>query len=135
MIFLFFFWFQDVVSKIMTFLQQGSLAVCILSACGVISKVTFQQAMTSSETTYEVCDLELQLICRKLISCVQSQKHPLFSIQVICCPSSTYLCSFDLHPIQLIQGLMVVIWLCFMYYRDTKNLDSVDTWLKVYTFI
>ncbi|XP_073101000.1 AT-hook motif nuclear-localized protein 1 isoform X2 [Elaeis guineensis] len=44
---------EDVVSKIMTFLQQGSRAVCILSACGVISKVTFQQAMTSSETTYE----------------------------------------------------------------------------------
>ncbi|XP_038987300.1 AT-hook motif nuclear-localized protein 1-like isoform X2 [Phoenix dactylifera] len=41
---------EDVVSKIMTFLQQGPRAVCILSACGVISKVTFQQATTSSET-------------------------------------------------------------------------------------
>ena len=47
--------------KIMTFSQQeGSRAICILSANGPISNVTLRQSTTSGGTlTYEVCSLFL----------------------------------------------------------------------------
>jgi hypothetical protein len=49
---------EDVTMKIMTFSQQGSRAICILSANGPISNVTLRQSMTSGGTlTYEVCSL------------------------------------------------------------------------------
>ncbi|KAL1201171.1 AT-hook motif nuclear-localized protein 3 [Cardamine amara subsp. amara] len=45
---------EDVTMKIMTFSQQGSRAICILSANGPISNVTLRQSMTSGGTlTYE----------------------------------------------------------------------------------
>ncbi|CAN8230575.1 unnamed protein product [Cochlearia groenlandica] len=45
---------EDVTMKIMTFSQQGSLAICILSANGPISNVTLRQSMASGGTlTYE----------------------------------------------------------------------------------
>ncbi|KAJ0239781.1 AT-hook motif nuclear-localized protein 3 [Hirschfeldia incana] len=45
---------EDVTMKIMTFSQQGSRAICILSANGLISNVTLRQANTSGGTlTYE----------------------------------------------------------------------------------
>ncbi|XP_028765878.1 AT-hook motif nuclear-localized protein 10 isoform X3 [Neltuma alba] len=45
---------EDVSSKIMSFSQHGSRAVCILSANGAISNVTLRQAATSGGTvTYE----------------------------------------------------------------------------------
>ncbi|PKI33682.1 AT-hook motif nuclear-localized protein 10-like [Punica granatum] len=45
---------EDVSSKIMSFLQHGSKAVCILSANGAISNVTLRQPATSGGTvTYE----------------------------------------------------------------------------------
>ncbi|KAF3789075.1 AT-hook motif nuclear-localized protein 10 [Nymphaea thermarum] len=45
---------EDVASKIMAFSQQGSRAVCILSAIGAISNVTLRQPATSGGTvTYE----------------------------------------------------------------------------------
>ncbi|KAL0727050.1 hypothetical protein Bca4012_023143 [Brassica carinata] len=45
---------EDVTMKIMTFSQQGSRAICILSANGVISNVTLRQTTTSGGTlTYE----------------------------------------------------------------------------------
>ena len=46
---------EDVTMKIMTFSQQGSRAICILSANGPISNVTLRQSTTSGGTlTYEV---------------------------------------------------------------------------------
>ena len=48
--------------KIMTFSQQSSRAICILSANGPVSNVTLRQSMTSGGTlTYEVCSLSLSL--------------------------------------------------------------------------
>ncbi|KAF8114063.1 hypothetical protein N665_0043s0127 [Sinapis alba] len=45
---------EDVTMKIMTFSQQGSRAICILSANGLISNVTLRQTTTSGGTlTYE----------------------------------------------------------------------------------
>ncbi|CAH8384719.1 unnamed protein product [Eruca vesicaria subsp. sativa] len=45
---------EDVTMKIMTFSQQGSRAICILSANGIISNVTLRQTTTSGGTlTYE----------------------------------------------------------------------------------
>ncbi|TXG59251.1 hypothetical protein EZV62_013824 [Acer yangbiense] len=45
---------DDVLAKVMLFSQNGSRAVCILSANGAISNVTLRQAMTSGGTvTYE----------------------------------------------------------------------------------
>ncbi|KAL6131904.1 hypothetical protein ACLB2K_070277 [Fragaria x ananassa] len=45
---------EDVTMKIMTFSQQGSRAICILSATGTISNVTLRQPSTSGGTlTYE----------------------------------------------------------------------------------
>ncbi|KAF8084119.1 hypothetical protein N665_0733s0008 [Sinapis alba] len=45
---------EDVTMKIMTFSQQGSRAICILSANGPISNVTLRQSTTSGGTlTYE----------------------------------------------------------------------------------
>ncbi|XP_024005069.1 uncharacterized protein LOC18029827 isoform X2 [Eutrema salsugineum] len=45
---------EDVTMKIMTFSQQGSRAICILSANGPISNVTLRQSMTSGGTlTFE----------------------------------------------------------------------------------
>ncbi|CAH8305999.1 unnamed protein product [Eruca vesicaria subsp. sativa] len=45
---------EDVTMKIMTFSQQGSRAICILSANGPVSSVTLRQSMTSAGTlTYE----------------------------------------------------------------------------------
>lgn len=45
---------EDVSSKIMSFSQHGSRAICILSANGAISNVTLRQAATSGGTvTYE----------------------------------------------------------------------------------
>ncbi|XP_061997189.1 AT-hook motif nuclear-localized protein 7 [Rosa rugosa] len=45
---------EDVTMKIMTFSQQGSRAICILSANGTISNVTLRQPSTSGGTlTYE----------------------------------------------------------------------------------
>ncbi|CAN8325892.1 unnamed protein product [Cochlearia groenlandica] len=45
---------EDVTMKIMTFSQQGSQAICILSANGPISNVTLRQSTTSGGTlTYE----------------------------------------------------------------------------------
>lgn len=45
---------EDVMMKIMTFSQQGSRAICILSANGLISNVTLRQTTTSGGTlTYE----------------------------------------------------------------------------------
>ncbi|CAN8244627.1 unnamed protein product [Cochlearia groenlandica] len=45
---------EDVTMKIMTFSQQDSRAICILSANGPISNVTLRQSMTSGGTlTYE----------------------------------------------------------------------------------
>ncbi|KAL5820961.1 hypothetical protein ACOSQ3_022843 [Xanthoceras sorbifolium] len=45
---------EDVLAKVMSFSQNGSRAVCILSANGAISNVTLRQAMTSGGTvTYE----------------------------------------------------------------------------------
>lgn len=53
---LYYLFFQDVSSKIMSFSQNGPRAVCILSASGAISNVTLRQAATSGGTaTYEVC--------------------------------------------------------------------------------
>lgn len=49
---------QDITAKIMSFLQQVSRAICILSATGVISTVTLRQPSTSGGTvTYEVSAL------------------------------------------------------------------------------
>lgn len=46
---------QDVTMKIMTFSQQGSRAICILSATGTISNVTLRQPSSCGGTlTYEV---------------------------------------------------------------------------------
>lgn len=45
---------EDITTKIMSFSQQGTRAVCILSANGVLSTVTLQQPSTSGGTvTYE----------------------------------------------------------------------------------
>lgn len=45
---------EDVTMKIMTFSQQGSRAICILSAIGMISNVTLRQPTSSGGTlTYE----------------------------------------------------------------------------------
>ncbi|KAJ0243083.1 AT-hook motif nuclear-localized protein 4 [Hirschfeldia incana] len=46
---------EDVTMKIMTFFsQQGSRAICILSASGPVSSVTLRQSLTSADTlTYE----------------------------------------------------------------------------------
>ncbi|XP_063937938.1 AT-hook motif nuclear-localized protein 9 isoform X2 [Daucus carota subsp. sativus] len=45
---------EDITAKIMSFLQQVSRAICILSATGVISTVTLRQPSTSGGTlTYE----------------------------------------------------------------------------------
>ncbi|XP_020532771.1 AT-hook motif nuclear-localized protein 10 isoform X2 [Jatropha curcas] len=45
---------EDVLSKIMSFLQNGSTGICILSANGAISNVTLRQPATSGGTvTYE----------------------------------------------------------------------------------
>ena len=53
--------------KIMTFSQQGSRAICILSGNGAVSSVTLRQSFTSAGTlTYEVCSLPLSWIPLKL---------------------------------------------------------------------
>ncbi|XP_078427497.1 AT hook motif DNA-binding family protein [Wolffia australiana] len=45
---------EDIASKIMSFSQQGPRAVCILSACGVVSRVTLRQpASSGGSVTYE----------------------------------------------------------------------------------
>ncbi|CDY65097.1 BnaAnng20150D [Brassica napus] len=45
---------EDVTMKIMTFSQQGSRAICILSGNGAVSSVTLRQSFTSAGTlTYE----------------------------------------------------------------------------------
>ncbi|KAF7820685.1 AT-hook motif nuclear-localized protein 6 [Senna tora] len=49
-----FYSFHDVTMKVMSFSQQGSRAICILSANGTISNVTLRQPTTSGGTlTYE----------------------------------------------------------------------------------
>jgi len=49
---------EDVSSKIMSFSQHGTRAVCVLSANGAISNVTLRQTATSGGTvTYEVCSI------------------------------------------------------------------------------
>lgn len=46
---------QDVATKIMSFAQHGSRAVCVMSANGAISNVTLRQQSSSGGTvTYEV---------------------------------------------------------------------------------
>ncbi|PHU08389.1 hypothetical protein BC332_20249 [Capsicum chinense] len=46
----------DIVSKIMTFLEQELSAVCILSGVGVLCKVTLRRSKTAGGTmTHEVC--------------------------------------------------------------------------------
>ncbi|CAN6851113.1 unnamed protein product [Brassica oleracea] len=44
---------EDVTMKIMTFSQQGSRAICILSGNGAVSSVTLRQSLTSGTLTYE----------------------------------------------------------------------------------
>ncbi|XP_038708787.1 AT-hook motif nuclear-localized protein 9-like isoform X2 [Tripterygium wilfordii] len=52
---------EDIATKIMSFSQQGSRAVCVLSANGAVSIVTLFQASTSGGTvTYEGC---FEIIC------------------------------------------------------------------------
>lgn len=47
--------FQDVTMKVISFAQQGPTAICILSASGLISSVTFRQPDACGGTlTYEV---------------------------------------------------------------------------------
>lgn len=65
--------------KIMSFSQQGSRAICILSANGTISNVTLRQPSTSGGTlTYEVwptvlcnclCNFNIRSYCIILLSC------------------------------------------------------------------
>jgi predicted DNA-binding protein with PD1-like motif len=46
---------QDVASRIMSFVQHGPRAVCVMSATGAISNVTLRQQSSSGGTvTYEV---------------------------------------------------------------------------------
>lgn len=46
---------QDVVSKIMSFFEKGTRAVCILSATGAVSKVAIRQPSGSTAVRlYEV---------------------------------------------------------------------------------
>lgn len=46
---------EDVATKIMSFAQHGSRAVCVMSANGAISNVTLRQQSSSGGTvTYEV---------------------------------------------------------------------------------
>lgn len=48
----------DVSMKVLSFFQQGSRSMCILSATGVISSVTFHQTDTSGgKVTFEVLHL------------------------------------------------------------------------------
>lgn len=62
---------QDVTMKIMSFSQQGSRAICILSATGTISNVTLRQPSSSGGTlTYEVSSILCHLHEKKMSSVI-----------------------------------------------------------------
>ncbi|XP_073263735.1 AT-hook motif nuclear-localized protein 10 isoform X1 [Populus alba] len=85
---------EDVSSKIMSFSQHGSRAVCILSANGAISNVTLRQQSTSGGTvTYELCfSCALEAILSLLIVVRSTSDHSLHSLFLF-----KFFCSFSIQ--------------------------------------
>lgn len=64
--------------KVMSYSQQGSRAICILSANGMISNVTLRQPTSSGGTlTYEVSEVLITFLFQEYITVIElhNMKH------------------------------------------------------------